>query len=94
MSKHELPATDLDDERIVWIQPDPDPKADPGWRLKLDKPRGEMAFLVEERVLPERVDNPNAHRILCDRAKMFLTRANAEWLRDSLIEMLELGDEW
>ena len=35
MSKHLLPETALDDERTIWIQPDPDPKADPGWRLRL-----------------------------------------------------------
>ena len=94
MSKHVLPATDTDEERIVWIRPDPDPKTDPGWRLRLDKQKGDVAFLVEEQVLPERVDNPNANRIIAQNSHSMLTRAEATWLRDALIEMLELGDEW
>lgn len=88
MGKHIVPPTSLDDTRTVWIQPDPDPKADPGWRLRLDWMRDDNAFLFEEQVLPERVDNPNAHRILCSKASIQLTRANAEWLRDALTDFL------
>ena len=89
MSRHIIPPTSLDDARTVWIQPDPDPKADPGWRLRLDWMRDDNAFLFEEQVLPERVDNPNAMRIIFNKASIQLTRANAEWLRDALTDFLE-----
>ena len=36
MSRHSVPPTSLDDERIVWTQPDPDQKTDPGGPLRLD----------------------------------------------------------
>lgn len=88
MSRHVVPPTSLDDLRIVWIQPAPDPKSDPGWRLRLDWMHHDNAFLFEEQVLPERVDNPNAHRIVCDKASIQLTRDNAEWLRDALTDYL------
>ncbi len=88
MSRHVVPPSSLDDLRIVWIQPDPDPKADPGWRLRLDWMDGDNAFLFEEQVLPERVDMPNAKRILVNKASIQLTRENAEWLRDALVDFL------
>lgn len=94
MSKHVLPATDKDEERIVWLRPDPDPKQDPGWRLRLEKQKGDVAFFFEEQVLPERVDNPEANRIIDQHSHMMLTRPEAEWLRDALTEMLAMGDEW
>jgi len=51
--------------------------------------RDDNAFLFEEQVLPERVDNPNAMRIIFNKASIQLTRANAEWLRDALTDFLE-----
>ena len=51
--------------------------------------RDDNAFLFEEQVLPERVDNPNANRIINSKASIQLTRANAEWLRDALTDFLD-----
>lgn len=94
MSKHEVPANELDDERTVWIRPDPDPKSDPGWRLRLDKQKGDLAFLVEEQVLPEKVDQPTAYRVIATKGRMLLTKDEATWLHQSLGEMLAKDEEW
>ncbi len=87
MSRHIVKATSLDDTRTVWIQPDPDPKSDPGWRLRFEWMCHDNAYFVEEQTLPERVDNPNANRTIC-KAHIELTHANARWLRDALTEFL------
>lgn len=94
MSKHEIPATELDDPRVVWLRPDDDPKADPGWRLRLDKQEGELAFLVEEQVLPEHVDNPNSFRVLATHGRMLLKKSEAQWLHQALGEMLAKDEDW
>lgn len=92
MGKHVIPENELDNERTVWIRPETDPKADPGWRFRLDKMKGEIPFLFEEQVLPEHVDNPLARRVIHTKARSMLTRADATWLRDALDEMLK--GEW
>jgi hypothetical protein len=92
MTKHTLPATHLDSERTVWLRPDPDPKQDPGWRLRLDKERGEPVRLLEEQVLPECVDDPASRRCLAIKANVCLTRADAEWLHAALGEMLQMEE--
>lgn len=89
MSKHILEKTHLDDERVVWLRPDPDPKQDPGWRFRLDKEKGEIAFLSMEQVLPEKVDSPNARHTFAHKS-MSLSKDEVRWLRDSLTELLEL----
>ena len=97
MSKHILPATELDDERVVWIKPSAQWKKDgthDGVRLRLDKLKGEIVQLLEEKVLPERVDNPNANRIVEKYANLMLTKDDAIWLRDALTELLDMGGEW
>ena len=96
MSKHVLPATELDEDRVVWILPATWLKngAHEGNRLRLDKVKGELVELFEEEVLPERIDNPNANRVINRHAQLSLTRVEAEWLRDSLVELLAMGDDW
>ncbi len=91
MTRHDLPPTQLDDARTVWLYPDPDPKADPGWRLRLDRMRNDNAFLFEEQVLPERVNMPNAYRVIHCLTSLSLTRSDAVWLHYALGDMLA---EW
>ena len=67
---------------------------DKGWRLRLDKAKSDIAFLHEEKVLPERVDNPNAMRVIANDGTLQLNRKEAEWLRDALNELLATDEDW
>lgn len=63
-----------------------DPKC-PGLRLRLEWKPGENAQLVEETTLPERVLNPDAHR-LERHEHIWLTSENVRWLFEALSELL------
>jgi len=94
MSKHILPATEMDNERVVWLRPDDDPRADPGWRYRLDKQKGDLLFFIEEQVLPERVNSPNAYRVLNQKCQTVLKKRDVVWFRDALNEVLALEEDW
>jgi len=72
---------------MILIRPDSDPKS-PGWRLRLERdPNDGMAKLSEERVLPEKVSDPNAQ--FTEPADCFwLRRDDAVWLREALGTLL------
>lgn len=73
------------DERFIRLHAC-DPKQ-PGRRLRLEREDGELAQLVEETTLPERVMSPNAQRV--ERHEhLWLTAVEARWLYDSLGELL------
>lgn len=59
-----------------------------GWRLVVRRAEGENAELIEEQVLPECVNKPNAQAVLDDRGGSWLTIAEVRWLRDVLSELL------
>lgn len=63
---------------------------DKGWRLRLSRPDGENAMLVEEQVLPERVLRPDANRILATLGRVNLNTNEARWLRDQLNELIPI----
>lgn len=65
-----------------------DPKADPGWRLHIYRPPHENTWLSEEQVLPEKVDDPNARRVIA-KTQIILTEASARWVRDYLNVVLD-----
>lgn len=74
------------------VFPDRNPNADPGWRLHLTRDPGEVTRFAEERVLPEKVDDPKAHAIF-DRKGISLNRSEVLWLRDQLTLVLMAIDE-
>ncbi len=76
-------------ERFVCIRPDPDPKADPGWRFRIDSEVQGLTVLVEEQVLPERVSRVDAYRIITTRGEMTLTPTDVVWLHATLGELLD-----
>ncbi len=76
-------------ERFVVIRPDPDPKADPGWRHRIDSEVQGLTRIIEERVLPERVNRVDAHRIIATRDGLTLTPADVAWLYGVLGELLD-----
>lgn len=63
-----------------------DPKC-PGLRLRLSRDPDEIAELVEETTLPERVLNPEAHR-LERHTSITLTTENVRWLHEATGELL------
>lgn len=86
-------------QRTPYVKSDPDetPEVDvirpdeggDGWRLHLYRGQGESnMILVDEQVLPEKVTDPNAHRVLASMGRVMLTDAEARWLRDHLNKML------
>ncbi len=70
-----------------WLLPDNDPFS-PGWRLHLRRAEDELAHLVDEQVLPEKVLDPDANWHGDDYSIIWLKRTEAEWLHKSLGEML------
>ena len=70
------------------ILPDSDPKAEPGYRLHLFREPYENTVLAEEQVLPEKVRDPKANRVITTR-QIWLKRDDARWLHDQLGELLE-----
>jgi hypothetical protein len=72
---------------FVRILPQYDPKA-PNWRFRLERADGDMAQLSEERVLPEKLQDPNAQ--FTEPGDVFwLKRDEAVWLRNMLDAMLK-----
>lgn len=63
-----------------------DPKC-PGLRLRLSRDPDELAELVEETTLPERVLNPDARRLECHQ-RIVLTTENVRWLHEATGELL------
>ena len=61
---------------------------DRGWRLRLTRLDGDIAHLVEEQVLPEKVERVDAHRILNRLANIPMTTDDVRWLRDACAELL------
>lgn len=79
-----------DDDTIEYILPNTDPKEDPGWRIRIRyEPHG-LVTLMEERVLPEHVTNPDA-RAVFEKASIWFTTTDARWIRDRLNEVVELS---
>jgi hypothetical protein len=61
---------------------------DRGWRIRLTRFEDDIARLVEEQVLPEKVERVDAHRIVAKSGDISLTTEEVRWLRDSLSELL------
>jgi hypothetical protein len=74
------------DDRFFRVLPC-DPKV-PGLRLRAD----ELTELVEETVLPERVDR-QANRVLETHDHIWLTEAHVRWLHGALGELVKTMDE-
>lgn len=66
---------------------------DPGARLRVEFPADDStdmaAVVADERVLPERVHRTDAVHVESLGA-LWLYRADVEWLRDTLTELLEV----
>jgi hypothetical protein len=61
----------------------------PGSRFRLERFEGEShCEIVDEVVLPEQVDNPNANHIRKTRDVLCLTLEHQRWLHEALGEML------
>lgn len=73
--------------RFIRIRPDTDPKADPGWRFRIEREAGEQTIFAEEQVLPEQVLNPDAQHVI-GKLSCWLTAADVEWLHGALGELL------
>jgi len=81
--------------RFVRIIPDPDPRCDPGSRIRVDyDPDDTGAFVIaDENVLPEKLLDPNALNVTT-LANINLGRDTARVLRDIMIELCKhLDDE-
>lgn len=79
------------DEPLDRVFPDTDPKADPGWRIHVYRePYGHL-YLAEERVLPEKVADPQAHRVIESR-RIILSDKDVRWLRDQFNEIVATMD--
>lgn len=73
------------------VLPDNDPKADPGYRLHVFREEHGLTWLAEEQVLPEKVHDPKANRVIT--TKQFSLKATeVRWLRDRLTELLAVID--
>lgn len=66
---------------------------DRGWRIRLSRFDGDIAQLVEEQTLPERVERVDAHRVPNRLANIPLTTDEVRWLRDALSELLPIMEE-
>ena len=66
------------------VSPDP---SDPGWRIRVERAPGELTQLIEEQVLPERV-NKRANRVIDTRTDMWLTAKDSRWLHGVFGELL------
>lgn len=74
----------MSESEFFRVRPD---ASEPGMRLRLERNEGDIAMLVEERVLPERV-LVRAHR--SERIEfIWLTREDIAWLHDATGELLE-----
>lgn len=65
------------------VLPDTDPHGEPGWRLHFVREPLSNATLAEEQVLPEKVADPWANRIIA-RKEIRLRTHEIDWLRDRL----------
>lgn len=68
-----------------------DPKV-PGLRLRIERSADELTELVEETVLPERVDR-QANRVLKEHAQIWLTEAHVRWLHGALTDLVKEMDD-
>lgn len=64
----------------------------PGRRLRLEREDGELAQLLDETTLPERVLSESAQRIK-RHEQIWLTAIEARWLHDALGELLPDWEE-
>jgi len=85
MSEH------TEDQTIDVVYPDTDPKADPGYRLHVYREPFENTILAEEQVLPEKVRDPKANRVIASK-RLTLKRDEVRWVRDQLTAVLEMID--
>lgn len=60
-----------------------------GWRLRIEREPGENAIISEERVLPERLERPDAQRVE-EADVIWLTTDEARWIRDALTELVPI----
>ena len=72
--------------KFLSIRPEQDPKA-PGWRLRIERMDDGLAVISSEHVHPEQVENPDANFVEGADC-ILLMRDSAEWIRDTLSEML------
>lgn len=79
-----------DDNTVEYILPNTDPQEDPGWRLRIRHEIGGLVTIIEERVLPEQVNNPDS-RAVFEKAALWCSTNDARWLRDRLNEIIELN---
>jgi hypothetical protein len=88
-----IPDEEEPDRAFDVVLPDPDPKADPGWRLHIFREPGELTQINLERVLPEKVADPKAHRVMERRGLGWLTAVEVRWLRDQLTRLVMTIEE-
>ena len=81
-------------EPVDIVLPDMDPvMRAQGYRLHLFRAEDESSIiLADEQVLPEKVEDPNANRVIKS-TRIMMLRGEAEWLRDELTKMLANGGE-
>jgi hypothetical protein len=72
---------------IESILPDSDKRGDPGWRLHVIRAPMSNLELIEEQVLPEKVNDINANRRLVQRS-ITIKMDEVRWLRDHLDEVI------
>lgn len=80
--------------RFVRIIPDPDPRADPGSRIRVDyDPDDTGAFCIsDENVLPEKLRDPDCYHVRTI-ANIEMDRTKARAIRDAMVELCNNLDE-
>jgi hypothetical protein len=88
-------SNDEDPERFVRLLPlDQAAMGEDGWRFRLEQPdMMGLTQLAEERVFPERVNNPNANHVKETHVRLVLTQSTVRWLAQSLGELVAKMDE-
>lgn len=77
---------------FIAVRPVSDQSHKPGWRFSLRRESGDgLVDLAEERVLPEKVDEPRASAVLEVSDKLILTRDDVRWLN---LETARLLAQW
>jgi hypothetical protein len=99
MSDETIDPDDLPEEPsapvFARIRPcDDNARSGEAWRLHLQRdPDFGPSVLVSERVLPEKVFDPGAHRVIASGGRVTMTSAEVRWLRRALDELIDVLDE-
>lgn len=81
----------IDASKFDVVFPFLDQTKDPGMRLHLYHADGQLTVFAEEQVLPEKVTDPNANRVIETKC-IPMTQREVRWLHEQLTELVKRLD--